>query len=81
MPLAIQRLRADQLPATVVLSDGMGMLPSMKLSQFPQVIIGARISKSGNATPQPGDLQGLSGVVASTANGVAVMIDTELPPK
>ncbi|HEY2396204.1 MAG TPA: c-type cytochrome biogenesis protein CcmI [Rudaea sp.] len=60
MPLAIQRLRADQLPATVVLTDGMGMLPSVKLSQFPQIIIGARISKSGNAIAQSGDLQTIS---------------------
>lgn len=60
MPLAIQRLSADKLPVTVVLTDGMGMLPSMKLSQFPQVVIGARVSKSGNALPQSGDMQTLS---------------------
>jgi len=57
MPLAVQRLRVEQLPATVTLTDGMGMLPNMKLSQFPQVIVGARISKSGNAIAQSGDLQ------------------------
>ena len=60
MPLAVQRLRASDLPATVVLTDGMGMMPSMTLSQFPQVIVGARISKSGNAIAQRGDLQSLS---------------------
>ncbi|MEO8459912.1 MAG: hypothetical protein ABI451_05230 [Dokdonella sp.] len=37
------------------------MLPSMKLSMFPQVVIGARITQSGNALPQNGDLQVLSG--------------------
>ena len=60
MPLAIQRLSADKLPVTVTLTNGMGMLPSMKLSQFPQVVIGARVSKSGNALPQSGDLQTIS---------------------
>jgi cytochrome c-type biogenesis protein CcmH len=80
MPLAIQRLHAGQLPATVVLTDGMGMLPSMKLSQFPQVIVGARISKSGNAIAQSGDLQVLSKPldVASTAP-IELKIDQRVP--
>jgi len=80
MPLAIQRLHADQLPATVVLTDGMGMLPSMKLSQFPQIIIGARISKSGNAIAQSGDLQTISKPLAVTTTApVALTIDQTVP--
>jgi len=80
MPLAIQRLRADQLPATVVLSDGMGMLPSMKLSQFPQVIIGARISKSGNAIAQSGDMQTVSKPLdVATTTPIALTIDQTVP--
>jgi cytochrome c-type biogenesis protein CcmH len=80
MPLAIQRLRADQLPATVVLTDGMGMMPSMRLSQFPQIIIGARVSKSGNAIAQSGDLQTVSKPldVASTAP-INLTIDQTVP--
>lgn len=80
MPLAIQRLQASQLPATVTLTDAMGMLPSMKLSQFPQVVIGARISKSGNAIAQSGDLQTLSRPldVNSTAP-IALTIDQVVP--
>ncbi len=64
MPLAITRLTAAQLPARLTLTDAMGMVPGLTLSRFPQVVVGARISKSGNATPQSGDLQTLS---ASTA--------------
>lgn len=80
MPLAIQRLRADQLPATVVLTDGMGMLPSMKLSQFPQIIIGARISKSGNAIAQSGDLQTVSKPLdVKTTAPIALTIDQTVP--
>lgn len=60
MPLAIERLKASQLPLTVVLDESKGMLPNMKLSMFPQIVVGARISKSGNAMPQSGDLQVMS---------------------
>lgn len=66
MPLAIQRLKASQLPITVTLDDSMGMLPTMKLSMFPQIVVGARVSKSGNAMPQSGDLQVLSAPIEVT---------------
>lgn len=65
MPLAIQRMTAADLPATVTLTDGMGMMPSMKLSSVDQVIVGARISKTGVATPSSGDLQVLSKPIAT----------------
>jgi len=60
MPLAITRLTAAQLPASLTLTDAMGMVPGLTLSRFPQIVVGARISKSGNAIPQRGDLQTLS---------------------
>jgi cytochrome c-type biogenesis protein CcmH len=41
------------------------MVPSLTLSQFPQIVLGARISKSGNAMPQSGDLQTLSAAMTS----------------
>ena len=78
MPLAILRKRASDLPVLFSLDDSMAMAPQMKLSAFPRVVIGARVSKSANASPQPGDLQGLSPAVKVGAKSVAVMIDTEL---
>jgi cytochrome c-type biogenesis protein CcmH len=51
----------------------------MKLSAFPRVVVGARVSKSGNATPQPGDLQGASAAVANDAGEVRVVIDKVVP--
>ncbi len=60
MPLAIQRLPAASLPLTVTLDDSMGMLPTLKLSTAEQVVVGARVSKSGNAAPQSGDFEALS---------------------
>jgi cytochrome c-type biogenesis protein CcmH len=80
MPLAIQRMSADKLPVTVTLTDGMGMLPSLKLSQFPQIIIGARVSKSGNALPQSGDLQVISPPLpVSTSTPIKLTIDQVVP--
>jgi cytochrome c-type biogenesis protein CcmH len=80
MPLAIQRLQADKLPITITLTDGMGMMPTLKLSQFPQVIVGARISKSGNAIAQSGDLQVVSKPMAvTTTTPIALTIDQVVP--
>jgi cytochrome c-type biogenesis protein CcmH len=79
MPLAVLRKRVRDLPVKFSLDDSMAMAPAMKLSAFPRVIVGARISKTGNATPQPGDLQGLSGVVVNSARDVTVLIDAEVP--
>ncbi len=59
MPLAIVRKQVSELPLTVNLTDAMAMMPSMKLSNFEQVKLLARISKSGDAMQQPGDLIGV----------------------
>jgi len=57
----------------------MAMTPEMKLSNQAEVVIGARVSKSGQAMPQSGDLEGLSSPVKVGASGVAVVIDKTLP--
>jgi cytochrome c-type biogenesis protein CcmH len=80
MPLAIQRLSAAALPATVTLDDSMGMLPSMKMSMFPKLVVGARISRSGNAQAQSGDLQVLaSGIDANRKEPLDLRIDSVVP--
>lgn len=66
MPLAVQRLAAGALPTTVTLDKEMSMTPQFTLETFPEVVVGARISKSGNATAQPGDFEGVSDPVANT---------------
>jgi cytochrome c-type biogenesis protein CcmH len=65
MPLAIVRQPAGTMAVEVTLDDSSAMAPEFKLSGFPRVVVGARISRSGNATPQPGDLEGLSDPMAS----------------
>jgi cytochrome c-type biogenesis protein CcmH len=76
MPLAILRKQVRDLPVAFSLDDSMAMAPSARISAFPKVVITARVSKSGSATPQPGDLQGASRPVANDASGVRVVIDT-----
>jgi cytochrome c-type biogenesis protein CcmH len=77
MPLAVIRKQVRELPAAFSLDDTMAMSTGMKLSAHPRLIVGARISKSGNAVPQPGDLEGLSAPVKVGDAGVTVVISTE----
>jgi cytochrome c-type biogenesis protein CcmH len=74
MPLAVYRATVADLPLTYQLDDSMAMTPATKLSSAKQVIVGARISKSGNAIPQAGDLAGESAPIVPGANGVAITI-------
>jgi cytochrome c-type biogenesis protein CcmH len=76
MPLAVKRAKVRELPLEFALDDSMAMAPGMQLSGFARVVVGARVSKSGSATPQAGDLQGASAPVANDAQGVSVVIDT-----
>ena len=76
MPLAVLRVKARELPAKFALDDSMAMAPGMTLSAHPRVVVTARVSKSGGATPRPGDLQGASAPVASDADAVVVVIDS-----
>ncbi|VAW76587.1 Cytochrome c heme lyase subunit CcmH [hydrothermal vent metagenome] len=77
MPLAIVRKQVRDLPITVTLDDSMAMSPAMVLSRFPQVSVGARISKTGQAMPSPGDLQGMQSPVLThkTENAIKVVIN------
>ncbi len=78
MPLAVLRKQGRDLPVRFTLDDSMAMAPQMKLSAFPRVVIGARVSKSANASVQPGDLQGASAPIAVGSERVDVTIDTEV---
>jgi cytochrome c-type biogenesis protein CcmH len=79
MPLAIIRGSAAQLPMKFALDDSQSMSPAMKLSGASAVRIEARVSRSGNAMPQPGDIVGTSGVVRPGARDVKIVLDKVVP--
>lgn len=64
MPLAAKRLKVSDLPIQVTLSDNDAVMPQMKISGFDQIIVGARVSKSGNPVGQAGDLFNESKVIS-----------------
>ena len=76
MPLAVMRKQVKDLPLKFSLDDSMAMSPQMKISSFDQVVVVVRVSKTGNAMSQPGDLQGMSSPVKPGSNGLKVSIDT-----
>ena len=79
MPVAIVRATKKDLPFNFRLDDSVSMMPSRKLSDVGTVVIVARLSKSGQAMPQSGDLEGMSQPVTPGAEGVAIVIDRERP--
>ena len=79
-PLAIQRLRAADLPLSITLDDSHAMVPQMNLSSAARIVVGARISRSGNAQAQSGDLETLSEPLSNSHKAViALTIDQIVP--
>ena len=79
MPVSIVRATKNDLPFMFRLDDSTSPMPSRKLSGAGTVVIVARLSKSGQAMPQSGDLEGMSQPVKSGAGGITVVIDRERP--
>lgn len=79
MPVAIVRAAKRDLPFTFRLDDSNSPMPARKLSEAGDVVIVARLSKSGEAMPKSGDLEGLSRAVRMGAEKVTVVINRELP--
>lgn len=74
MPLAIQRLQVKDLPFKFTLDDSSSMSPAARISGVKKVIVSARVTKSGQATPTPGDLTGQSPPVAVGETSLAIEI-------
>jgi cytochrome c-type biogenesis protein CcmH len=80
MPLAIVRRQARDLPVELTLDDSLAMTPENRLSAHPRVRLGARVSRSGDARPASGDLEGQLGPVETGGGGVQrIVIDRTVP--
>lgn len=75
MPLAAVRTSTSTWPVSFKLDDSSSMAPGMRLSRFPKVTLVARVSKSGSATPQPGDIEGRVDGVDTGSRGVRIVLD------
>lgn len=78
-PVAVYRTRVEALPATITLDDSMSMVPSLKLSDRKQVLVTARVSMSGDASPSSGDLQGSSPAAVGNESPVEIAINERIP--
>ena len=78
MPLAALRVKVKDLPLAFSFDDSMAMSPAAKLSDFSEVVVAARVSKSGNVMPQPGDLEGVSRPVHPGTKGMHVEIAKQI---
>ena len=79
MPLAVFRATVRDLPLRFRLDDSMAMTPTAKISDMKQVVVVARVSKSGAAISQPGDLSGESEPVAPGTGNLEISIRTVVP--
>ncbi|MGA2550347.1 MAG: c-type cytochrome biogenesis protein CcmI [Burkholderiaceae bacterium] len=79
MPVAVLKFGARELPREFTLSDAQSMTPAAKLSAQKAVVIQARVTKSGQPLPQPGDLESAPQTVKPGVRGVTVIIDRVVP--
>ncbi len=78
-PLVVVRKQVQDLPLQFSFDDSNSMMPNSKLSDFKQVVLTARISKSGNAMPAAGDWEGTAGTVTVGATGIKIVINQKRP--
>jgi len=80
MPLAASKVNVSDLPITVTLDDSMAMIPTMTLSSFPSVSVGARVSTSGSPLAQSGDWYSeVSDIIVEETETLSLTIDSQEP--
>lgn len=80
MPLAILRKKVKDLPLQFTLDDSLAMSPAARISGAGSVVVSARISKSGEALPQAGDLSGQTGAVSLGTDALKLEIRDVVRP-
>jgi cytochrome c-type biogenesis protein CcmH len=79
MPVAVVRAKVSELPLKFTLDDTLAMSPDHTISKAAAVSIEARISKTGMATAQPGDLLSAPRTVKLGATGIQLVVDQVRP--
>lgn len=79
MPVAVVRARVSELPLRFTLDDSRAMAPTAKISALTEVVVNARVSRSGNAIPASGDLEGATEKVKVGTQGMSLVIDRAIP--
>jgi cytochrome c-type biogenesis protein CcmH len=79
MPLAIIRGKVRDLPLAFTLDDSSSMSPASRISDHREVIVAARVSRSGTATVQPGDIEVATAPVKVGVRGVSLLIERKVP--
>ena len=77
VPLAAQKMTVADLPQVVTLSDAQAMMAGMSISNYEQLTLVARLSKSGNPIAQPGDWQIEKSPVSNTETGLVKLLISE----
>lgn len=75
MPVAVEKRPARDFPVEITLDDGDSPMPTMKLSQLDRVEVLARVSASGEATPQAGDFEATPKPAGKDTNVIELVID------
>ena len=78
MPIAAMKVPVSQLPFTFAIDDSFSLMPTRKLSDFSEFLVGARISKSGNSIRASGDLESSTMLVRPGIN-IEITIDSAVP--
>lgn len=74
MPVGVFMAKGD-LPADFTLDDSMAMSPDNPVSKHQELLVEARLSRSGKAMPEPGDLYGAPQTVKLGARNIRLKID------
>jgi cytochrome c-type biogenesis protein CcmH len=74
MPAAVIRTTVAQLPREFRLDDSLAMSPQSRISGLREVLVEARVSKSGQPSAQPGDLVAETQKVGVGASGLVLKI-------
>jgi len=79
MPLAAVKRQVKDLPLNISFDDSMAMMPTMKISSVDEVVVTARVSRSGNAIPETGEPIGTAKVMGEQRKDVKIVIDQKVP--